>query len=108
MTNILVGGIMTISLVVQGHVRAPSSDAGSKPYQGLFSQAQRQGDIVYPAPQLLRHAAPAPSNAPERGPCNMPIIRGNAEVDPKIVVPILRENTDPKIRAIEPRVCWEK
>ena len=107
MTNILIGGFMALSLVVQGHVR-PSPDASSQPYQGPFTQAPRQGETVSPAPQLLRQVTPAPSNAPERGPCNMPVVRGTAEVDPRFVVPIKRENTDPKIRAIEPQICWDK
>ena len=58
--------------------------------------------------QQEHRIAPAPSSAPERGPCNMPIIRANPNVDPKIVMPIDRERIDAKIRAIEPAVCWEK
>jgi hypothetical protein len=38
----------------------------------------------------------------------MPMIAGNTQVDPKIVKPIEKAKTDPKIRAIEPPVCWEK
>ena len=90
MMNLLVGSVALLSVVVQSHQQAEHAKRAL--YEKLFTLSQ---------PGIHR------ANPQERGPCNMPMIRGNAQVDPKIVKPIEKGNMDPKIRAIVPTICWQ-
>jgi hypothetical protein len=54
---------------------------------------------------VLRESLASQTRTVERGPCNMPIVRANPAVDPKMVVPLRTEGVDAKIRVIEPGVC---
>lgn len=109
MTNALIGGIVALSLLVQGDpAKIPSPEAA--PYLKLFTVKpssdakvqERRIDIARKALLKLQ------GGSVERGACNMPMIRGDARVDPKSIVPIERDKTDHKIRAVEPSVCWDK
>ena len=55
--------------------------------------------------RALRESLESRTPAVERGPCNMPIVRANPAVDPKMVVPLRTEGVDAKIRVIETGVC---
>ena len=97
MVNLLVGGVALLSMAVQGDQQV--EQARRALYGRLLTLSQ---------PVLVEAGGSEQAVLPQRGPCNMPMIVGNAQVDPKIVKPIEKENADPKIRAIEPPVCWEK
>lgn len=97
MMNLLVGGVALLSLVVQSHQQ--TEHAKRALYGKLFTLSQ---------PVIIHGGGEEPATLPQRGACNMPMIAGNTQVDPQIVKPIEKGNTDPKIRAIEPPVCWEK
>ena len=86
----------------------PHEHTRSDPWQGLF--------VVKPLPTtegqsvavlgLPSQAAALPRrHHPERGPCNMPIVPANPDVDPRMIVPIPKGRADAKIRVIEPGVC---
>jgi hypothetical protein len=96
MVNLLVGGVALLSVVVQGNQQ--TEHAKRALYGKLFTLAQ---------PVIVQRGGAERATLPQRGACNMPMIAGNTEVDPKIVKPIDKGKTDPKIRAIEPPVCWE-
>ena len=96
MMNLLVGGVALLSLVVQSH---PQTEHAKRALYGkLFTLSK---------PGIVPGAGIEPPRVLQRGPCNMPMIVGTAQADPKIVKPIEKGNTDPKIRAIEPPVCWQ-
>jgi hypothetical protein len=97
MMNVLVGAAALLALVVQGHQQAEQLKGSA--YGKLFTLV---------TPTAVQGKGVDPAGVPQRGACNMPMIAGNTQVDPKIVKPIEKANTDPKIRAIEPPVCWEK
>lgn len=110
MTNALIGGVVVLTVLVQGHAATGAAQGRADPYSGLFTveppEAVRTGEVAIAA---IDKAIPARERyRVERGPCNMPIVRGNAAVDPRSIVPVERGTTDHKIRAVEPAVCWEK
>jgi len=74
------------------------------PWGGLFiPQPVGQAEA---APSLaIGQSAGVQQRSTERGPCNMPIVRANPDVDPKMVIPHRAEGVDAKIRVIEPTVC---
>jgi hypothetical protein len=74
------------------------------PWSGLFV-AQQAGPAVAAPTLTIGLSAQVRHRSPERGPCNMPIVRANPEVDPKMVIPHRAEGVDAKIRVIEPTVC---
>ena len=88
---------------VTGHKAPPPPDT---PFGKLF-----QVPPIEKAPERSTPRKPTPGTVKqhggvERGPCNMPIITANADVDPKILVPIPEHaKKSAKIRAIEPPKC---
>lgn len=107
MTHELLTGLMTLPLLLQLQSPPPPADLSARFYQHLFTiqpQQQRPAQNV-----TIQHGRT--SRAVEtrgkvlRGPCNMPVIVANPAVDTKIIVPIEKQNMEPKIRAIAPPVC---
>jgi hypothetical protein len=107
MTHELLTGLMTLPLLLQLQSAPKPLDSSAHPYQQLFTvQPQHQRAAQNVTIQHGRTPARAETTAQVlRGPCNMPIIVANPAVDPKMVVPIEKQGTEPKIRAIEPPVC---
>lgn len=87
---------------VTGHKAPPAVDT---PYKNLFEVAPVQKAPESATPKLVLGAVKEVGGL-QRGPCNMPIIAANADVDPKIIVPIPEHaKKSAKIRAIEPPKC---
>jgi len=105
--NLLASAAVVLSLFVQGHTRMPASNPTSRAFSDLFTVEQADKQRLRVAFQSVQGRLSAPRPTVERGPCNMPMIRGHATVDPEILVPIERTNADPKIRAIQPSACWQ-
>jgi hypothetical protein len=85
----------------------PHEHGRSDPWSGLFvvkplPTAEGQSVTVLPLPSQT--AAPQRHQL-QRGPCNMPIVPANPDVDPGMLVPIPAEGVGAKIRVIEPTVC---
>lgn len=107
MMNVLIGGFAVLSLLVQAQsARTLAETPASAGQMVTFVPAWP------PKAQELTDRARLRLNAlrpqPERGPCNMPVIRANSDIDPKMVVPIEQGKNQAKIRAVEPTICWEK
>ena len=97
----------TESVPAQRHPRThTASKTAGAPYGALF-----QVPPIEKAPESVTTRKPVYGTVKEvggvhRGPCNMPIIAANADVDPKILVPIPEHaKKSAKIRAIEPPKC---
>jgi hypothetical protein len=107
MTHELLTGLIAMALLAQLQSPPKPQDALAGPYRQLFSVQP-----VLPAEQVTVRPSPRvveTTSRLERGPCNMPIIVAKPAVDPKMIVPVAKNNnTDPKIRVIEPPVCGPK
>jgi hypothetical protein len=101
MTYLLAGSLAALSLLVQARGPVPRG-----PYATLFRVPVQTAEA--PRFQAVQPIPATVEKTVERGPCNMPVIVGNANVDPKMIVPVERGSIDHKIRVIEPAVCWEK
>jgi hypothetical protein len=87
-------------------IATPATGGETAPVQSVPSPELRQKlteDL-----RALRESVASRTPAVERGPCNMPIVRANPAVDPKMVVPLRTEGVDAKIRVIEPGVCGKR
>ena len=78
------------------------------PWRGLFvvkpvPAANGQSVTVLPLPSQA--AALPQRHQPRRGPCNMPIVPANPDVDRRMIVPIPGDGADAKIRVVEPTIC---
>lgn len=91
-----------------------SPQAPHKSYGTLFKvQPIQKGPQT---PQIVTPGKPVPGVVKqdgllgvERGGCNMPIIAANADIDPRIIIPIPEEGKrSSRIRVIEPSKCWKK
>ena len=109
MTNALIGGVIALSLLVQGDLTKKPPREAAGPYSHLFTiKPPETKSVVAVQLDVARQALSAlRGGRVERGPCNMPMIRGDARLDPKSIVPIQRGNTEARIRAIQPSVCWD-
>jgi hypothetical protein len=81
----------------------------SNPWQSLFAvkplpTAEGQSVTVLPLPSQANPARPQ-RHQPQRGPCNMPIVPANPDVDPRMIVPIPADGAQAKIRVVEPTIC---
>ena len=99
----------------QGLVASQQSDSAphrhmrSDPWSGLFvveplPTPEGQSVTVLPLPSPAFSALPE-RHQPERGPCNMPIVPANPDVDRGMIVPIPADRVDAKIRIVEPTIC---
>ena len=103
----------------------PSRHVHSGPYDQLFTVKPIDVVVVQGGKVLPKGATPSPTSPAigvlefparqhgrkrtvERGPCNMPIIVGDATVDPGILVFPPKTHGKAAIRAIEPTKCWVK
>ena len=87
------------------------------PYEGLFAGTTSSALAPIPVsgvtpvkPQLGPRPAelsPRPRQATERGPCNMPIIVGDASADPGILIH-RKHLPAPRIRVVEASACQDK
>jgi hypothetical protein len=68
-----------------------------------LSTAEGQSVTVLPLP--AQGIALPQRHQLQRGPCNMPIVPANSDVDPRMIVPIPADGVDAKIRVIEPTIC---
>jgi hypothetical protein len=78
------------------------------PWRGLFlvkpvPAADGRSVTVLPLP--AQAAALPQRHQPRRGPCNMPIVPANPDVDRRMIVPIPTDGADAKIRVVEPTIC---
>ncbi|HJR59147.1 MAG TPA: hypothetical protein VJ813_07115 [Vicinamibacterales bacterium] len=113
MTNLVLAGALIVAALSQaqpgrktlGIVHAHSDQDLIVVEPGNVVQVEK---IPSPIQSLIPSRVAGTSQVLERGPCNMPVIRANPQVDPKIVMPIERENSDPKIRVIGPTICGQK
>ena len=105
MTHQLLIGLAAVALLGQAQTSEPPRSGKSRPYTVEFVRA---GKPAQPGPvtvQTDQKPVVIERNPVLRGPCNMPIIAADARIDPRMIVPIERKNTDPKIRVIEPLAC---
>jgi hypothetical protein len=104
MSQGLIGGLALMALLSHA-LTAPPPRSQSWPYT---IETVRAGSGA-PKQVIVTHGISAPvfprQTRVERGPCNMPVIVANADIDPKMIVPIERKNADVKIRAVEPSAC---
>ena len=113
MTGLLLSGLAAAIVLTQAQsVKVPPASP-AQPYQELFQT--RPLDVVASKDRPVRQdgarvarRAPSDRSAVERGACNMPVVRANPGVDPKMILPRNPRAAEAKARIIEPRTCWEK
>jgi hypothetical protein len=111
MNNLMLGGALILTAFVQSQPAKEASRIPPDPPGGP-AQVQVQEAIEVEALTGLFQArlgfvAGRQQPSVERGPCNMPVIRANSTVDPKMVVPVPRD-TDARIRVIGPTICGQR
>jgi hypothetical protein len=111
MTIMLFTGALAFLAAVQADSNLlPKPTQQVDPYKRLF--VTRPIDEVQTGKAktaLLKHSQPIPTQFRlERGPCNMPVVRANPDVDSRIIAPIAPGKHQAKIRVIEPTTCGEK
>jgi hypothetical protein len=108
MSQGLIGGLALMAFLAQA-LTAPAPLSQSRPYTIETFRAGSGAVTTAPKRVIVTHGINAPvfprQTRVERGPCNMPVIVANADIDPKMIVPIERKNADVKIRAVEPSAC---
>ena len=88
--------------------QAPATGNATATVQSVPPLDFEPQDLAKAHLRALRESLEAQTRTVERGPCNMPIVRGNPSVDPKIVISHRAEGVDAKIRVIEPGVCGKR
>jgi hypothetical protein len=109
MAQSAIGGLALLAILTSGQTRQSLPHSQIRPYTvetvragaGAPKEARRQVTVL----PDVRPPVFERQNRVERGPCNMPIIVANPDIDPRMVVPVERRNADAKIRVIEPRAC---
>ncbi len=98
------------AIASQGSTTAtrPHEHTRSDPWSGLFEvkplpTAEGQSVTVLPLPP--QGIALPQRHQLQRGPCNMPIVPANPDVDRRMIVPIPADGAHAKIRVIEPTIC---
>ena len=86
----------------------PHEHTRSDPWSGLFvvkplPAADGQSVTVLPLPP--QGIALPQRHQLQRGPCNMPIVPANPDVDRRMIVPIPADGAHAKIRVVEPTIC---
>ena len=80
----------------------------SAPWSGLFVAKPlpaADGQLVTVLPSPSQAVTLPQRHQPQRGPCNMPIVPANPDVDRRLIVPIPADGADAKIRVVEPTIC---
>ena len=116
MVSLLLVSALTAATALAQDTRATKSVHVSSPYQRLFTVAPpevirkqtptpKTGDSSHP-PRRVK-VSPRQQHTTDRGPCNMPIIVGDASADPGILIP--RKHIDsPRIRVVDAPACRHK
>jgi hypothetical protein len=86
----------------------PHEHERSDPWRGLFvvkPLPSPEGQSVTVLPLPSQAAALPQRHQPQRGPCNMPIVPANPDVDRRMIVPIPANGAHATIRVVEPTIC---
>ena len=115
MVSLLLVSALTAATALAQDARATPSVHAS-PYKRLFTVAPPEvirKQTTTPTPGGSSHrtrpikVSPQQQHTTDRGPCNMPIIVGNASADPGILIP--RKHIDsPRIRVVDAPACQDK
>jgi hypothetical protein len=114
--SLLLVSALTAATALAQDAKATHSVHVSSPYKRLFTVAPSEvirkqtttpkpGDSTHP-PRPVK-VSPRQQHTTDRGPCNMPIIVGDASADPGILIP--RKHIDsPRIRVDDAPACQDK
>lgn len=102
LSPLVVAAVMSV-LAAQGE--KPRATVAGTPYASLFQQDAQPQPHVKPG---YGRVVEITRGKIERGPCGMPIIAADAEVDPGMIAPIPEKDRNAaRIRAIQPE-CFRK
>jgi hypothetical protein len=122
MLKLLIVGVLALAGAPGQHDQRPDSreDKARKQRHGGYAELFAIPPIIVPGLEVvtlkiqpatpqLRHTEVFTPNryAATTGPCNMPIVVGDATVDPGILIPTPHHGKH-KIRTVAPKACGEK